>query len=61
MADYMKWRWRKTKYGPLVDGLAERYGHRCRIFARGFNGSIGIEFEDGYRVVSMKYSVEPHG
>ena len=51
------WRWRKTRYGPLVDGLAERFGQPCRIFARGMSGSVGVEFEDGYRVVAMRYAV----
>lgn len=52
-----QWRWRLTKYGPLADGLAGRFGEPCRVFARGFNGSIGVEFEDGFRVVTMRYAV----
>ena len=51
------WRWRQTRYGPLADGLAERFGQRCRVFARGLNGSIGVEFDDGFRVVTMRYAV----
>ena len=47
------WRWTKTKYGPLADGLAERKGQPIRIFARGYrNRSVGVEFEDGLRVVA---------
>jgi hypothetical protein len=51
------WRWRRTQYGPLANGLAERFGQRCRIFARGLNGSVGVEFEDGWRVVATRFAV----
>jgi len=29
----------------------------CGVFARGRNGSIGLEFEDGYRCVTMLFAV----
>ncbi len=54
----MVWRWRRTKYGPLCDDLQGRFGTLCRVFARGMNGSIGVEFEDGYRVVAPRYAVK---
>lgn len=54
-----RFRWRQTKYGPLNDELTARFGHACRIFARGHNGTLGIEFEDGYRAAVMKYAVAP--
>lgn len=37
--------------------LGERHGQRCRVFARGRLNSIGVEFEDGYRVVASRYAV----
>lgn len=58
-----RWRWRRTQYGPVNDELAGRFGEPCRIFARGLNGSVGVEFADGYRVVSMRWAlrVTPDG
>ena len=53
----MIFRWRTTKYGPLNDELSRRFGHRCWVFARGLNGSLGIEFQDGYRACVMRYAV----
>ncbi len=50
------WRWRRTRYGPLHPALEGRSGARCRIFVRA-RMSIGVEFEDGYRVVTMRYAV----
>lgn len=29
-----------------------RKGNRCRVFARGTMNSVGLEFEDGFRMVS---------
>lgn len=43
------WFWRKF--------LGDRKGQQCRFFARGRNGNLGIEFEDGYRVVAPRYAV----
>ncbi len=51
------WRWRKTKYGPLHDKLQGRFGEPCRVVTRGKNGNLWVEFADGYRVVSPRYSV----
>lgn len=51
------WRWRRTRYGPLAAGLAQRAGQPCRVFARGMNGSVGIEFADGHRVVAPRFAV----
>lgn len=51
------WRWRTTKYGPLNAALQGRFGHSCRVICRGRNGSLLVEFEDGYRVVAMRYAV----
>ena len=44
--------WRVRKYLP------ERFGKRCRVFARGQRmNSIGVEFEDGKRYVTIKWFV----
>jgi hypothetical protein len=51
------WRWRQTRYGPLASVLAQRAGQPCRVFARGMNGSVGVEFADGYRVVAPRFAV----
>lgn len=51
------WRWRKTRYGPLSEALAGRFGEPCRVFARGFDGKVGVEFADGTRVVAPRYAV----
>lgn len=37
--------------------LPERKGERCRVFARGKLNSIGVEFEDGFQVVTSRYAV----
>lgn len=29
-----------------------RKGRRCRVFARGTMNSVGLEFEDGFRMVT---------
>lgn len=29
-----------------------RKGQRCRVFARGTMNSVGLEFEDGFRMVT---------
>ena len=43
------WYWRAK--------LGDRKGQRCRVVARGAKSSILVEFEDGYRVVTGRYSV----
>lgn len=51
------WYWRQTKYGPLEQRLRGREGEECRVFARGLDGKLGVEFADGYRVVAMRRAV----
>lgn len=41
--------WRVRKWLP------ERYGERCRIVARGRMNSCLVEFEDGHRVVTVRW------
>jgi hypothetical protein len=43
------WHWRVR--------LGERKGQRCRVWARGRNGNIGVEFEDGYRAIAPRHAV----
>lgn len=43
------WYWRKF--------LGDRKCQPCRVWARGSNGNLGIEFADGYRTVAPRYSV----
>ena len=52
-----RFRWRRTRYGDLDEALAGRFGQPCRAFARGRNGSLGLEFADGFRVVTMRFAV----
>ena len=52
-----RWYWRRTKYGPLAERLQERAGEECRVFARGRDGKVGVEFDDGYRVAAMRWAV----
>lgn len=47
MAHY--WRLRKL--------LPERHREPCRVLARGRNGSILIEFADGFKVVTPRWSI----
>lgn len=51
------WYWRQTKYGPLEERLQGRVGEECRVFVRGRDGKLGVEFADGYRVVAMRRAV----
>jgi hypothetical protein len=43
------WHWRSK--------LGGRKGQPCRVVARGALGSVLVEFEDGYRVVTSRYAV----
>lgn len=43
------WFWRKW--------LPTRRGQPCRIVARGRNGSVLVEFEDGHLVVTSRWAV----
>lgn len=46
--------------GPRQPDL--RYGHPCRILAVGRNGNTLVEFEDGTRVVGVRYcAIRPKG
>lgn len=54
------WRHRKwPQSSPAWDDRDVRHGQRCRVFARGRNGNIGVEFEDGTRVVGVRYCAVP--
>jgi len=37
--------------------LGDRKGQRCRVWAHGAMNSIGVEFEDGLRVVTARYAI----
>ncbi len=47
------YRWRRTQFGPLCEGLRGRFGEPCRVFAEAKRParSQGIEFADGARFV----------
>lgn len=51
-------------FGPVFDrywrirvNLPERFGHRCRILARGKMNSCRIEFEDGVQHIVSRNSI----
>lgn len=46
-----------THYWRIRTRLPERFGQHCRIIASGKRNSYLIEFEDGYRVVTSRWSV----
>lgn len=48
-------RWGTPRY--IVHPLAHRVGHACRVLARGRNGNLLIEFEDGHRVVAPRHAI----
>lgn len=43
--------WRIRKYLP------ERFGQRCRVLAVGKRNSALVEFEDGWKVLTIRYFV----
>jgi len=43
------WFWKKW--------LPERKGQKCRILVTGTMNSVLLEFEDGYKVVTIRYGV----
>lgn len=43
--------WRIRKHHP------ERFGQLCRILACGKLNSILVEFEDGYKMITIRYYV----
>ncbi len=51
MADRVTHYWRVRKYLP------ERFGQRCRVLAVGKLNSALVEFEDGWRVLTVRYFV----
>jgi hypothetical protein len=36
---------------------SSRFGKACRVLARGRNGNVLLEFEDGYRMVTTRWGV----
>lgn len=46
---------RETIDGPKQPDL--RKGQRCRVLARGRNGNMLVEFEDGVQIVGVRYCV----
>ena len=44
-----RWRWRKW--------LPERHGQLCRVLATGRMNSALVEFEDGNKVITIRYAV----
>lgn len=52
-------RWGTPRYIPHP--LADRVGQPCRVLARGRNGNLLIEFEDGYRVVAPRHAIRRRG
>jgi hypothetical protein len=45
--------------GPRQPDL--RVGQPCRVLARGRNGNVLVEFDDGARIVGVRYCVTPPG
>ena len=37
-----------------------RKGQRCRVWARGTMNSVGLEFPDGYRIVTSGNALRRH-
>ena len=62
-----QWRWRRVKdpYRPIEgehsryipSPFAHRFGDALREVARGRNGNLLIEFEDGERVVAPRHTI----
>lgn len=48
---------RETHYWRIRKWLPERFGHPCRVLARGSKGSVLVEFGDGKRVVASHWFV----
>lgn len=45
------YRWYWKKYMP------DRFGQHCRILATGKKDSVLLEFEDGWKVITIRYGV----
>lgn len=43
-----------THYWRVRTRLPERFGHQCRVLARGSMNTILIEFEDGHVVATSR-------
>lgn len=50
----MVWRLAGSEWRPIY-----RQGEPCRIFCHARMNSIGVEFEDGFRVCCSKWAVRP--
>lgn len=46
-----------THYWRITTRLPERKGHLCRVLARGKLNTCLVEFGDGARVVTSRWSV----
>jgi hypothetical protein len=46
-----------THYWRIRKWLPERFGQPCRILAVGRMNSVLVEFEDGWRVITVRYFV----
>jgi hypothetical protein len=52
--------WSPTHWWRVRKTLPERFGQPCIIYARGKGRgprNIGVEFKDGYRVVTHRHAV----
>ena len=45
------------RYWRVRTTLPDRFGQRCRVIARGKRNSCAVEFEDGYRTITSRWSV----
>lgn len=43
--------WRVRKFLP------DRFGQKCRVLARGKMNSVLVEFEDGYKAITIRYFI----
>lgn len=46
-----------THYYRIKMWGSPRFGQPCRMLCGGRNGNIAIEFEDGYRMVTVRWGV----
>lgn len=47
------WRIRRT----LWQDWSARYGQPCRVIARGRKNSVLVEFEDGFRLLTLRHFI----
>lgn len=50
-----------THYWRIRKFLPDRFGQRCRIVATGARNSIEVEFDDGFRAITIRYFVRRLG